>query len=347
MDKAPGRTQHKKVKPRLPASYSVRTQFIRVVSLDVLLVAIQISTIASFLLRRSPAQRFKTSLRMMSSNTSIYWYRNALRFHDNPSLSDACDKSKILLPLYVIDPEAPFAQTKGLGAGCIRANFVLESMKEVHKKLQQMDSQLVVILGKPETVLPKVASTIDASDLYYEQEAAAPVRESDREVLSALNNGGSDSQKCEIHGFATHTLHPMEKYLAKCKDGTAPSTYGAFTKVFQKMTIPKEVDDVESVPPLPENAIDKLKKAFGDDMHMPKLEELGYNKDELKNRKKGGIDFDGGEDFALTLLDNMMSRTEWVANFEKPKTSPNALTVDTTGLSPCKLSRVSFCRIRF
>ena len=75
---------------------------------------------------------------------------------------------------------------------------------------------------------------------------------------------------------------------------------------------------------------------------IPSLTDLGYTsteqqqEDGLKHRGKGGIDFLGGETAGLQLLDTMMQRHHWVATFEKPKTNPNALTVDTTGLSPCK-----------
>ena len=74
---------------------------------------------------------------------------------------------------------------------------------------------------------------------------------------------------------------------------------------------------------------------------IPSLTNLGYTsaeqpEDGLKHRGKGGFDFMGGEMAGLQLLDTMMQRHQWVATFEKPKTSPNALTVDTTGLSPCK-----------
>ena len=273
-----------------------------------------------------------------NKKTSIYWFRNALRFHDNPSLMEACEQSDSLIPLFIVDPQTPFAQSRDVKPGCIRANFVLESMREIDEKLRQRSSsQLVVILGDPATVLPRVVQETGATDLFYEQEAAAPVREADQAVLRAIKEADTEEEQCEIHGYATHTLHPMEKYLALCKDGTAPSSYGAFTKIFQKMKVPSEVDDVQKVPGLPKDALSKLESAFGDQMKMPTLEDLGYDKDGLKNRKKGGLDYKGGEDSALALLDKMMSRTQWVATFEKPKTSPNALTVDTTGLSPCKL----------
>ncbi len=269
-------------------------------------------------------------------DVSIHWYRNGLRFHDNPTLLDACQQSKTMLPLYVIDPEAPFAQTQGLRPACIRANFALESIQEVDKKLRNMNSQMIVILGKPKQVIPEVVALLGASALYYEQEAAAPIRKADAEVLQELKS--KVGEDCDCKGYPTHSLHPMELYLSKCKGNVAPSSYGAFTKIFNNLKVPKEVEEVTQVPPLPEDALRKLKDKFGQQLRMPSLEYLGYEntKEKLKNRAKGGIDFIGGEDAGLALLRHMMSRKQWVATFEKPNTSPNALTVDTTGLSPCK-----------
>lgn len=277
----------------------------------------------------------------MSDNdkVSIHWFRNGVRLHDNPSLLDACKQSDKLLPLYVIDPEAPFAQTAGRGAGCIRTNFILETIQELDSKLEGMNSKLVVVLGKPEKVIPEIVASMNVSSLYYEREPAAPVREADSNVLEAIRQRlkeGGDKQECSIEGYDTHTLHPMEHYVSRCKDNVAPSTYGGFTKIFERLgPVPAEVEEVKSCPPLPDN-VDKLKEAFDCDLSVPSLERLGYDKEDLKNRDKGGISFKGGEDAGLALLDKMMKRTQWVCTFEKPKTSPNALSVDTTGLSPCK-----------
>lgn len=270
---------------------------------------------------------------------SIHWYRNGLRFHDNPTLRDACNESKTLVPLCVIDPDAPFAQSEGCRPACIRANFALEAIQEIDTKLKQINSQMIVILGKPSQVIPQVVSILGVSALYYEQEAAAPVRKADAEVIQAIQH----CSQCHIKGYPTHTLHPMELYLSKCKGNVAPSSYGAFTKIFNSLKVPKEVEDVTTVPPLPEDAIKKLKDQFGDQMRMPTLEDLGYTNETLATRAKGGIDFVGGEDAGLALLKHMMSRKQWVATFEKPNTSPNALKVDTTGLSPCTFMCVRAC----
>lgn len=272
---------------------------------------------------------------------AIHWYQNGLRFHDNPALKDACDKSSHLIPLYIIDPESPFAQTRGRKAGCIRANFVLESIQEIDQELRKMNSQLIVIRGKPEVVLPEVIAATCANALFYEKAAAAPIREAHATVLKAITDRQSRDDKtsnsiCIIKGYETHNLHSMEHYLAKCKGGTAPMSYGGFTKIFQSMTVPKEVETVTNVPPLPADTYQTLETLFPGSMGIPTLEQIGYTnvKEQLKNRKNGGIDFDGGEKAALALLDVMKSRPQWVATFEKPKTSPNAMAVDTTGLSP-------------
>jgi cryptochrome len=282
---------------------------------------------------------FSTNLPLTMSKSkdgkvAIHWFRNGLRFHDNPCLADACENGN-LIPLAVIDPAAPFAQTAGRRAGCIRANFILEALHEIDTKLQGMGSQLVVIVGDPVTVLPEVVAAVKASALYYEQEAAAPIREADALILEAVGKRMKKEKQdaCEIKGYGTHSLHSMETYLAKCPKHIAPATYGGFTKIFQAMKVPKEVDDVTQVPPLPKGVLELLQKKFGDDLGLPSLERLGYDKKDLKNRKKGGLDFQGGEDAGVALLNTMMKRSKWVATFEKPKTIPNALKVDTTGLS--------------
>ena len=276
-----------------------------------------------------------SAIRMSSQHkVAVHWFRNGLRFHDNPCLLDACQRSETLIPLYIIDPETPFAQTQGLRPGTIRANFVLESIREMDDKLRRQNSRMLVVLGKHHEVLPRVLESTGATALFYEREAAAPIREADRETLATIE------KNVVIVGHETHTLHPMDKYLAKSKGGSLPSTYGVFTKLFQSMTVPAEVDDVKQLPPLPVKAVETLSETFGSNLEVPTLEELGYEnaEDELKSRGRGGYEFVGGEDMALKLLADNMKKTEWIATFEKPKTSPNdAVKPSTTALSPCTL----------
>jgi deoxyribodipyrimidine photolyase len=120
-------------------------------------------------------QQSEFFLNMSSSSKEhkvcIHWFRNGLRFHDNKCFLDACTRSETMIPLYVIDPEAPFAQTKNRKAGAIRANFILESIKEMDKKLKAANngSRMIVLLGKPHEVIPEVINKIQADAIYYER----------------------------------------------------------------------------------------------------------------------------------------------------------------------------------
>jgi len=290
---------------------------------------------------------------------SIHWFRNGLRFHDNQPLYDACQNSSKLLPLYIIDKDAPFAQTESRKSGIIRANFILESIKEINDKLTDKGSKLIVLHGKPHEILPKIIKELNVDAIYYERESAAPVKKADQRTLEAITKSDSStdsSSNCQIHGYDTHTLFPLDTYVAKSKGGVAPSTYGVFTKTFQNLGPPKsEIESVANIdiPPLPptlsSSADDLCKELHGDDENeafkvidmklsstIEILEQLGYTKcqEKLQNRGKGGIDFIGGESEGVALMETMMKRTKWIWAFEKPKTSPNALSVDTTGLSP-------------
>lgn len=296
----------------------------------------------------------------------IYWFRNALRLHDNPSLLAASQCCKSLLPLYIVDPLAPFAQTPGRKACAIRANFILEAIQQLDKKLSQKTSQnsrsrVVVVIGQPRVILPKIVQRIGADALYYEREVAHPVREMDQAVLEEvlktqqpeLQEEG-EANLLDIVGFDTHTLHPIDHYLALCKDHVAPSTYGGFTKNFERLQVPEEVPtvDLENFPPLPAEYQNGYSSTVEDDQSMgisnlklPTLQDLGYDENNIQRRFESGIDFVGGEDEGLALMKKMLQRTRWICTFEKPKTSPNALTVDTTGLSPCECSLISLCHV--
>jgi cryptochrome len=57
--------------------------------------------------------------------------------------------------------------------------------------------------------------------------------------------------------------------------------------------------------------------ASTDEYEVPTLEAMGY--EPLSEPLK----YPGGESVALSKLDMHIARTQWIAAFEKPKTSPN------------------------
>ena len=287
--------------------------------------------------------------------TTVYWFRNALRLHDNPSFYEACKTSSSIVPIYIIDKETPFAQSNERCVNSIRAQFVLECLSNLNGKLIKLNNnqKLYVFVGKADEIIPEVIVRVNADRLSYEKDIAVPIRERDVSVLQAVKDRlreGGDIQQIEFDSMDTHTLFPMEKYLSRCPGGVAPSSYGSFVKIFSgKMgDVPKEVPEITDIPPSPDKVSmfnssqilscsnNNAKEKF----LIPTLKDLGYKEKSLsisiKSRKAFSDECPakGGEDEALIILDQCMKRKSWIAKFEKPKTEPNALQKATTGLSP-------------
>lgn len=267
---------------------------------------------------------------------TIYWFRNALRLHDNPSFSSACDKANTayLLPVYIIDPENPFAQSNDVRPGIIRVNFCLESISNLRQNMQKLNSRIIILQGKAEIILPKICSHMKATKLMFENDPATPVRERDEKTVEAVKK--QNENKIDVIQFDTHSLFGMAQYLSQCNNKIVPHTYTAFKKLFDRMgDVTEEVNNIVEIPPLPVNYLEQIQDSLESNKEekyeIPNLEDLQYN-DKLEEPLR----YCGGEDHALQRLDRMiLQREKWAIDFGKKKISPS-LKCEGTGLSPCK-----------
>ena len=74
----------------------------------------------------------------------IYWFRKALRTHDNLGLAMA-DKHENLMNIFIIDPW--FWEKGNIHEN--RLNFLLESLRDLDQNLRTKGSQLTLIFGTP------------------------------------------------------------------------------------------------------------------------------------------------------------------------------------------------------
>jgi hypothetical protein len=63
------------------------------------------------------------------SMTSILWFRQDLRLHDNPALSAACAEGAVV-PVYILDDDTPGDRRMGGRAAVVAASFALARLKE-------------------------------------------------------------------------------------------------------------------------------------------------------------------------------------------------------------------------
>ena len=82
---------------------------------------------------------------------TLYWFRKALRVHDNPSLVKAINNSSNVDPVFCIDPW--FVKSGKVGVN--RMLFLLESLTDLDKSLRKIGSRLIILYGNPIDEIPR------------------------------------------------------------------------------------------------------------------------------------------------------------------------------------------------
>src|SRR5881398_2952038 len=97
------------------------------------------------------------------SSTALVWFRRDLRVHDHPPLRAALDAHERVVPVFVLDERL----TEGRFRSANRAHFLLESLSELRRGLQERGGTLVLRHGAPERELPQLARETGATACYF------------------------------------------------------------------------------------------------------------------------------------------------------------------------------------
>jgi len=102
----------------------------------------------------------------------IVWFRQDLRLHDNEALHDALQHSDEIIPVYVFD-ERVFNGETSFGfrkTGKHRAKFIIESVQDLRRSLQDRGTDLIVRVGKPEDEIFDLAQEFKTSWVFCNRE---------------------------------------------------------------------------------------------------------------------------------------------------------------------------------
>lgn len=237
------------------------------------------------------------------------------RLHDNPSLTEACQRADRVYPIFVLDPW--FARPEVVGIN--RYHFLLKTLTNLDSNLRAIGSRLYIIRGNPEEVIPLIVNQWNVDLVTFEKDTEPYAIKRDTHICSTLR-----SQGVTISSISSHTIFSMEKYIAASK-GYFPSSYQSFLKLFSSLGSPRTPIAAVSFGQIPPSPADDLTCTQYD---VPTLNEMGYF-GEYSDK------FPGGETEALRrLADTVQHCPVWVAGFQKPETSPNSIEPSTTVLSP-------------
>eukprot|EP00484_Ammonia_sp_Unknown_P018980 CAMPEP_0197028906 /NCGR_PEP_ID=MMETSP1384-20130603/8487_1 /TAXON_ID=29189 /ORGANISM="Ammonia sp." /LENGTH=579 /DNA_ID=CAMNT_0042457987 /DNA_START=24 /DNA_END=1763 /DNA_ORIENTATION=+ len=301
-----------------------------------------------------------------SRKIGIYWFRKALRLHDNPSLIRACNECDIVYPLFFLDPAFTTKADKNsdatappaTGASLPSKNvfkFFFETLADLNKSLKKapFNSSLVVIRGNPTILYPKIFALLSITDLYFESDTEPYAKQRDNTVFDLCNQ-----HKVKLHTEYGHTLYPPDFLIHVVQNKMnkeVPTTYRSFLCLLQNakdpqkpMDAPSNIPGGEFVKQLLKNTsfLTEIASISGMNQHnfaVPALSELCYE-EEFKTDKVNAYEvddeqvhkytlFEGGESNALQTMQQYLADKSWICKFEKPNTSPNSLYPSTTTLS--------------
>ena len=115
---------------------------------------------------------------MPQMDTALVWFRRDLRVHDHPPLRAALDAHARVVPVFVLDDRL----LDGHFASGNRTRFLLECLRDLREAL---DGNLVVVRGRPEQELPRLAREYGARAVYCASDVSPFARRRDREVEAA------------------------------------------------------------------------------------------------------------------------------------------------------------------
>jgi deoxyribodipyrimidine photo-lyase len=233
--------------------------------------------------------------------TSIVWFKTDLRLHDNETLVRAIEQSDEIIPVYCFD-EAHFKTTEfGFKkTGNFRAQFLLESLADLDKNLRAHNSGLIVVRGKPEIELYKLAQKYKVQKVFCKKEVAFEEKQTQILVEKELWK-----LHCQLESYSTSTLYHAQDLPFALKD--IPDVFTNFRKRIEKESNIREVYCAPSSIISPNIEILKL----------PRIEQLGL--DPVINDRRADINFVGGETEGYKRLNSYFFETQAISTYKETR----------------------------
>ncbi|KAF2717477.1 hypothetical protein K431DRAFT_341343 [Polychaeton citri CBS 116435] len=278
----------------------------------------------------------------------LYWHRTDLRLHDSPALHAALneiDDIEAFWPIWCWDPHYVYHARVGPN----RFQFLIDCQNDLSSSYQRLNpkQKLWVLREGATTLLPKLMKAWKITHLVFEKDTDAYAKERDTKVVRDAEEAGvtvmirngrtlwdSDEVAKKNGGKPTMSATQLQAAGAKVGDISRP------VPTPEKLPDPGDADlsaveqeRPERHPDFNEQFRDSEEKSYASglagpkgDYAVPTLQELGFKKQATSPHK-------GGESVVLENLEKMFEDEDYIATFEKPRTSPAAFEPQSTLLT--------------
>ncbi|CAI5515834.1 unnamed protein product [Closterium sp. Naga37s-1] len=232
--------------------------------------------------------------------TVVQWVRNDLRLHDNEALAAAHNDAAAVLPVYCFDPRDYGKSASGFDrTGPHRARFLLQCVAALRAALRERGSDLVLRVGRPEDVLPRLARAVGAQAVVLQQEVTAEESRVEAAVAARLKEEG-----VEARTYWGSTLFHVDDLPFALPH--MPSNYSAFRQAVSRIQVRDMVESPEHLKPMP--VMGNVQPG-----EIPSLEALGLSAIHPPTQNAHMTSMQGGEAEALRKLSGFVAESKSAA----------------------------------
>lgn len=223
-----------------------------------------------------------------------------MRLHDQVALNAAAQQSGFLVPIYCLDPRHFANNEWGLPkTGRFRAKFLFESLLDLKRSLRDLGSDLLILHGKPEVLIPELAKKIRAEAIFFSEE----VTDQEVRVVKALEAA------VEKIGIKTEPI--WQQSLFHIQDlpfpvSETPDVFTAFRKDLEKSSRVRPAHPVRTSLTLPKIELDWE--------NFPDASSLGF--DLTEPTPMGTIEFKGGETEGLRRVQTYLWELDAIKDYK-------------------------------
>ncbi len=232
---------------------------------------------------------------------SLVWFKTDLRLHDNEVLLEAISHSDEIVPVYCFDDK--HFETNAFGfkkTGKFRAQFLIESLIDLDKNLRALGSGLVILKGRPEVELIKIATLFTATKVFAKKEVAY-------EELIAQHKVEQELLKidCSLETFSTSTMY--SKMDLPFELDTMPNVFTDFRKIVEGKSFIRDIFFPPGNIHSPEIPI----------YPMPRISDLGLK--EFQRDSRAVLDFRGGETEGKKRVNDYLFKTHSISTYKRTR----------------------------
>ena len=250
---------------------------------------------------------------------ALVWFTDNLRVADHPLLDNACKEFQEVEAVFCFDPSLLKANKKGLvKMGPYRAKFLIESVLELQKSLEELHIPLHILVGDPaneiaQLVNSKEYTTLFTQKLWHSEEVARNMT-----LYKAL-----PKQVDVVEKYDQFLLDPNQWPFEL---DTLPNVFTVFRKKVEKnLMVPSPL----AVPsPLVKSVANKtpqrpgqllIEAATPQAFIAPEWKEISEQYLSLITDRRSAFPFKGGEKQALARLQSYFWDTDHVAVYKKTR----------------------------